>query len=73
MEIDPKLAEQALQEAIEKYPGFAAYGPKIVWAPVYGGGTLLVRYEQPPPRDDPDAWEFQNAAVKGYKRLAGIS
>ena len=30
MEIDPKLAEQALSSALEKYPQFAAYGPRLL-------------------------------------------
>jgi hypothetical protein len=29
----------------------------------------MLEYERHPPRDDPDAWEFQNAVVKTYKKL----
>lgn len=65
--LDEAIARDALREALEKYPQFAAFGPKLVARPVYRGVTYQLQYEaQPPP--DPDAWEFQNAAVKSYKR-----
>ena len=72
MEIDAKLAEQALREALEKFPHFASFGPRLAWRPLFQGGAFLLEYDQQPPRDTPGAWEFQNAAVKGYKRLAGL-
>ena len=70
MEIDPRLAEQAFEEAYEKYPGFRAFGPKLVARALFQGHALLLEYSEQPPRDDPDAWEFQNAVVKRYKALA---
>lgn len=72
MEIDSKLAEQALREALERFPRFAAFGPRLAWRPLFQGGALLLEYDQQPPRDFPGAWDFQNAVVKGYKRLAGL-
>jgi hypothetical protein len=71
-QIDPELAGRAKREALEKYPRFAEYGPRLIWRALFQGGTFLVEYETQPPREDPDAWEFQNAMVKGYKRLAGL-
>ncbi len=72
MELDPKLAEQALREALERFPQFASFGPRLVWRPVFQGGAFLLEYENQPPRDTPGAWDFQNAVVRAYKRLAGI-
>jgi hypothetical protein len=69
MEIDPKLAEQAFEEAYEKYPRFRAFGPKLLVRALFQGHAFLLEYAQQPPRDDPDAWEFQNAVVKKYKAL----
>ena len=72
MEIDLKLAEQALREALEHFPQFTAFQPRLVWRPLAQGGAFMLDYAQHPPRDTPGVWDFQNAAVKGYKRLAGI-
>lgn len=71
--IDPKLAEQAVREGLEKFPQFASFEPRLAWRPLYQGGTFLVEYDQHPPRDTPGMWDFQNAVVKGYKRLAGVN
>ena len=72
MEIDAPLAVRALREALEQFPQFAAYGPRLAWRPLFQGGAWIVEYGQQPPRDTPGAWDFQNAVVKGYKRLAGL-
>jgi hypothetical protein len=72
MEIDPILADQALRAALEKYPQFAAFSPHLVARALFQGAAFMVEYERQPPRDLADAWDFQNAAVKGYKRLAGL-
>jgi hypothetical protein len=72
MEIDPELASVALREALQRYPRFEGFGPKLVARALFQGSALMLEYTQPPPRDAPDMWEFQNAVVKGYKRLAGI-
>ena len=72
MEIDPILADEALQAALEKYPQFAGFGPHLVARALFEGSALMLEYERQPPRDLAGAWDFQNAAVKGYKRLAGL-
>jgi hypothetical protein len=71
MEIIPELARQAIAEGLKKYPRFETYGPKLTAKPLFQGHALMVEYTEQPPRDDPDAWEFQNAVVKTYRRLAG--
>ncbi len=71
MEIDPALADLALREAYRKYSRFEVHGPRIIARALFQGYALMLEYADPPARDDPDAWEFQNAAVKAYKRLAG--
>ena len=73
MEIDETLAAGAMDAALAETPQFAQYGPKMIWMPLREGGALLLRYENQPPRDLPGLWDFQNAVVKGYKRMAGIS
>ena len=69
MEINPELASRALREALRKYPRFEAYGPKLIARALYQGHALMLEYSTAPPRDDPDAWEFQNSVVKGYQKL----
>ena len=71
MEIDPELERQALAEAHKKYPGFEAYGPKLIARALFQGHALMLEYRDPPRPDNPDAWEFQNAVVKAYKRMGG--
>jgi hypothetical protein len=72
MEIIPELERQALDEALKKYPRFATCSPKLITRPLFQGHALMLEYTDPPARDDPDAWEFQNAVVKTYKKLAGV-
>jgi len=72
MDIDSNLADQALRAALEKYPQFAAFGPRLIARALFQGTAYMLEYERQPPRDLADAWDFQNAAVKGYKRLAGL-
>ncbi len=69
MDIDAEKAEQAFSEAYRKYSRFQAYGPRLVARKLFQGSALLLEYANSPPPDDPDAWEFQNAVVKAYKRL----
>ena len=71
MEIVPDLAAEALRQALDKYPQFAGNGPRIAVRQLFQGHAFLLEYDTPPAKDDPDAWEFQNAAVKAYKRMAG--
>ena len=72
MEIDQELAGKAMSEALDKFPQFAPLGPALVWRALFRGGAFQLTYAEQPPPGDPDAWEFQNAVVKGYKRLAGV-
>jgi hypothetical protein len=72
LQIDATLAAQALEAALQQFPAFADFGPRIAYRELFQGGTFLVQYENDPPRSLAGAWDFQNAAVKGYKRLAGI-
>jgi hypothetical protein len=71
MEIDKKLEALAIEEALQKFPQFTASGPKLVAKPLFRGFALMLEYAEPPEPGNADAWEFQNAAVKAYKRLAG--
>ena len=73
MEIDARFAEQALREALENYPQFAPYEPRLEWRPLLTGGAFMVGYQQHPPREKPHVWDFQNAVVKRYKQLAGVN
>jgi hypothetical protein len=70
--IDPALAEQALNTALQEFPQFAGYGPRLSWRALFQGGAFVVEYGVQPPRDAAGLWDFQNAVVKGYKRLAGL-
>jgi hypothetical protein len=72
MDIDPELALRAMREALQKYPGFEAYGPKLIAHTLFQGHALMLEYAVQPPRDDPDAWEFQHSVVKRYQSLAGV-
>ena len=72
MKIDATIAAKALEDALQQFPAFAEFGPRIAYRELFQGGTFLVQYENDPPRGLPGAWDFQNAAVKGYKRLAGL-
>lgn len=68
MVIDPEFEKQALEEGFAKYPQFRAFGPKLIARALFQGSALMLEYAERPPADDPDAWEFQNAVVKAYKR-----
>ena len=72
MQIDATLAAAAIADALAKFPAFAEFGPRIAYRELFQGGAFLVQYENDPPRSLEGAWDFQNAVVKGYKRLAGL-
>ena len=72
MEIDPELSRRALAEAAEKYPQFAGLAQSVVAKPLFRGYAWQLEWNGPPPPGQ-DAWEFQNTAIRTYKRLAGIS
>jgi hypothetical protein len=69
MEVNQKLADQAIQEGLQKFPEMSSFGPQLVCRPVFGGVTFQVAYETQPPKEQPQAWDFQNAVVRAYKRL----
>ena len=71
MEIDPELNEKALAEAAAIYPEFAGRAARVVARPLFRGFAWQLEWNGPPPSGQ-DAWEFQNAAIRAYKRLAGI-
>ena len=73
MKIDANLAAQALEQALAQFPRFQKYGPRLEWRPLIEGGAFVVSYDEHPPREMPDTWDFQNAFAKRYKRLAGVS
>jgi hypothetical protein len=72
VDLDPNLCRQALAEATAKYPQFAEFGPKLIARPLFQGAAYMLEWERQPPKELSDAWEFQNAAVKAYRRLAGV-
>ena len=72
VELDPGFCRQALAEAIAKYPPFAEYGPKLLGRPLFQGVAYMLAWDRQPPMELAGAWEFQNAAVKAYRRLAGV-
>ena len=73
VEIDSEIAAKALKEALEAYPVFAQYGPRLEWRALFQGGAWTVHYDADPTREMSGAWDFQNALVKAYKRMAGVS
>ena len=71
LEIDPHLNAQALEEAAGRYPQFAGLAARVVARPLLQGYAWQLEWQGTPPQGQ-DAWEFQNAAIRAYKRLAGI-
>lgn len=71
LEIDPELNRRALAEAAQKYPDYAGRALRVVARPLFQGYAWQVEWDGPPPSGQ-DAWEFQNAAIRAYKRLAGL-
>jgi hypothetical protein len=72
MDIDPRLAAEAIEEGLQKYPDMSSFGARLAWRPLFQGGAFMLQYETQPPRDHPSAWEFQNAVVRAYKKRAGV-
>jgi hypothetical protein len=72
IEIDPELNRLAIAEAAKLYPEFAEQASHVIARPLLRGfAWQLVWKDVPPPGQQ--AWEFQNAAIRAYKRLAGIA
>ena len=72
IEIDPELNGLALEEAGQKFPEFAGKALRVVARPLFKGFAWQLEWKEAPPPGQ-TAWEFQNAAVRAYKRLAGIA
>jgi hypothetical protein len=72
IEIDPELSRLALAEAAQQYPEFAAQALHVIARPLLKGFAWQLEWNGTPPTGQP-AWEFQNTAIKAYKRLAKIS
>ena len=70
-EINPEWSAQALAEAARHYPEFTGLARRVIARPLFQGFAWQVEWDGPAP-SGPDAWEFQNHAVRAYKRLAGI-
>ena len=66
------IAKEALDAAVSDAPQFAEFGPRIAYRALFQGGAYLVEYATQPPKDTPGLWDFQNAAVKGYKKRKGV-
>jgi hypothetical protein len=71
IEIDPDLNRLALSEAAQQYPEFADSALRIVARPLMLGFAWQLEWKGAPPTGQ-QAWEFQNAAIRAYKRLAKI-
>jgi len=69
--IDPELNSLALAEAAQQYPEFAGQASRIIARPLLQGFAWQVEWKGTPPTGQP-AWEFQNTAIRAYKRLAKI-
>jgi len=72
IEIDPELNRLALAEAAQQYPQFADQAQTVVVQPLLRGFAWQVAWKGAAPTGQ-EAWEFQNAAIRAYKRLAKIA
>ena len=72
IEIDPELNRLALAEAAEQYPEFAGHALRVVARPLLRGFAWQLEWKGTAPPGQ-QAWEFQNAVIRAYKRLAGIT
>jgi hypothetical protein len=72
IEIDPELNRLALAEAAQRYPEFAELASHVIAQPLAQGFAWQLVWKGAMPGGQ-QAWEFQNAAIRAYKRLAGIT
>jgi hypothetical protein len=72
IEIDPELSAAALAEAVQQYPEFAGQALRVIARPLLKGFAWQLEWNGAAPTGQ-QAWEFQNAAIRAYKRLAKIS
>lgn len=71
IEIVPELSRLALTEAAQQYPEFAGHALRVIARPLLQGFAWQVEWKGAPPVGQ-QAWEFQNTAIRAYKRLAKI-
>jgi hypothetical protein len=72
IEIDPELNRLALAEAARQYPEFAEQAVRVIARPLFRGFAWQMEWKGAPPSGQ-QAWEFQNTAIRAYKRLASIT
>ena len=72
LEIDAQLNQLALEEAAQQYPEFAGQALTVVARPLFRGFAWQLQWKESPPSGQ-RAWEFQNSAIRAYKRLARIT
>jgi hypothetical protein len=72
IDIDPELNRLALAEAAQQYPEFTGQALRVIARPLLRGFAWQLEWKGAPPTGQ-SAWEFQNAAIRAYKRLAKIS
>jgi hypothetical protein len=72
IEIDPELNRLALAEAAQQYPEFAEHALRVIARPLFRGFAWQLEWKGAPPSGQ-QAWEFQNTAIRAYKRLASIT
>ncbi len=72
IEIDPELNRLALAEAAKQYPEFAEQALRVLARPLFKGFAWQLEWKGAPPPGQ-QAWEFQNTAIRTYKKLAGIT
>jgi hypothetical protein len=71
LQIDPELNRLALEEAAHQFPEFSGHALRVVARPLFKGYAWQLEWKGAPPAGQ-QAWEFQNAAIRAYKRLAGV-
>jgi hypothetical protein len=72
IKIDPELNRLALAEAAQEYPEFGEQALRVIARPLFKGFAWQLEWKGTPPSGQ-QAWEFQNTAIRAYKRLAGIT
>ena len=71
IEIDAELNRLAIEEAAQQYPEFAGQALRVIARPLWQGYAWQLEWKGAPPSGQ-QAWEFQNTAIRAYKRLAKI-
>ncbi len=72
IEIDPEMSRKALAEAEGQFPDFGGRAVGVIARPLLKGFAWQLEWIGDAPVGQP-AWEFQNAAIRAYKRLAKIA